>query len=228
MASLVGSHTVIKWASVPLSGIALLATLAISGRVWAGTDGQQVPFAADAGVGVMVGSLRGVGVEKGVNTSVLVRWEGFADAPDDHGPRIGASVWGAFPVGPQPLVRQGELGATGLEVPTTGTVELWSYGVAVAVRADPRSKVAMDVSFGFERTDLRGVALSTSALPGLMGEVGLRHRLASFASVSWTARASWLASPSPAPASVAEVPAGTTSGDWFSLQFGPVVNLRLR
>lgn len=185
-------------------------------------------YSGSAAVGLSGGLLAGEGVSKGIFTAAIVRYEAFAVPADARKPRLGVSVWGQFPMGPKPTLDLAALGVSGEDLPRSAEVELWHYGVLATVRGDPAAPVSADVAFGFGRMDLRGAPLSTTALPALTGELGLRHRVRGPAQLSWTLRASWLAAPPTAALDTAAVtaPAGTTTGDWWTLQLGPSLSFR--
>lgn len=208
--------------TAPLAlALALLAPLA---RAAPATPG----FSGAAAAGASVGALAGEGVTKGLFTAAIVRVEAFGVPADAPGPRVGVSVWGQLPFGPAPTLDLAALGVSGEDLPTSAAVELWHYGVLATIRGEPQRPLSLDAAFGFGRIDLRGAPLQTTALPALTGELGLRHRLRGPAQLSWTLRASWAAAPPTAALNTAAVtaPAGTTTGDWWTLQLGPSVSMR--
>ena len=205
------------------AGLACAVAWAASGAAAA----EERPFSSGAAAAVYPGLLAGVGVEKGFFTTAVVRVEAFAVPTSAPGPRLGLSVWGAFPFGPKPTLDLRALGVSGEEQPSTAEVELWHYGVLATVRGEPERPISLDAAFGFGRVDLRGAPLAVTALPGLTGEVGLRHRLVGAAQVSWTLRASWLAAPPTSALNLAAVsaPAGQAGEDWWTVQLGPSISL---
>lgn len=206
-----------------LGGALAAAAAAPSPAAWA----DERPFSGEAAAAFYPGALSGIGVDKGFFTTALVRVEAFAVPRSAPGPRLGLSVWGAFPLGPTPTLDLEALGVSGEGIPSSSGVELWQYGVLATVRADPERPLSLDAAFGFGRADLRGAPLTVTALPALTGELGLRHKLAGAARVSWTLRATWLAAPPSGAPIVAAVsaPAGQASTDWWTLQLGPSVSL---
>lgn len=188
---------------------------------------EERPFSSEAGVAVYPSMLSGIGVERGFFTTALVRVDAFALPRSAPGPRLGLSVWGAFPFGAKPTLDLDALGQGGDDQPSAAQVELWQYGVLAAVRSEPDRPVGLDAAFGFGRTDLRGAPLAATALPALTGELGLRHRLVGPAQLSWTLRATWLAAPPTGAQALAAVsaPAGQASEDWWTVQLGPSLSL---
>jgi hypothetical protein len=199
-----------------------------SGARPAAPSAPTAGYSGNAAVGASAGILAGDGVSKGVFTAAIVRYEAYAVPVDARKPRLGVSVWGQFPMGPKPTLDLAALGVSGEDLPQSAEVELWHYGVLATIRGDPAAPVSADVAFGFGRVDLRGAPLATTALPALTGELGLRHRVRGPAQLSWTLRASWLAAPPQAALDTAAVtaPAGTTTGDWWTLQLGPSLSFR--
>lgn len=214
-------HLILRHVAISMFGCAIAVTAHA-------TEPAATGFSGAAAAGVSAGLLSGAGVKSGAFTAALVRVEAFGVPADAPGPRVGVSVWGQVPIGPTPSLDLAQLGVQGEDLPSQAPVELWHYGVLATIRGDPQRPVSVDTGFGFGRIDLRGAPLAVTALPALTGELGLRHRIAGPAQVSWTLRASWAAAPPAAALDTAavEAPAGTTTGDWWVLQLGPSVSMR--
>ena len=179
-------------------------------------------FAGDAMVGWTIGTLTAPSIPAKASGSFLVRYDAFATPRSAGGPRLGLSLWGAFSTPPQaswsaeaaPVLRADDADVA-VDL-TDSTVQPRRYGIMTVLRHDPAARISADVGFGFGRVDLDASPWGRVALPALTFEAGLRHRIpADRAFVSWTARGTWMETPSSA--------AGWPAEEWWLVEVGPCI-----
>ncbi len=179
-------------------------------------------FAGDAIVGWTIGNLAAPSVSSGTTGSVLARYDAFATRRSSGGPRLGFSLWGAFPTPPSSTwsaeasqVLRSDEADVAVDL-TDPTVQLRRYGLMTVLRHDPAAPFSADVGFGFGRVDLDASPWGRTALPALTIEAGLRHPVPlDRVFVTWTARGSWIETPSSA--------AGWPAEEWWFVEIGPCI-----
>jgi len=179
-------------------------------------------FAGDAIVGWTIGNLAAPSVPAKPAGSLLVRYDAFATRRSTGGPRLGLSLWGSFATPPtaawsaeaSQVLRADE---ADVDVDLTDTaLRPRRYGIMTVLRHDPQAPISADVGFGFGRVDLDASPWGRAALPALTVEAGLRHTLpVDRVFVTWTARGSWIETPSSA--------AGWPAEEWWFVEFGPCI-----
>ena len=184
-------------------------------------------FAGDAIVGWTIGTVTAPSINSGASGSLLVRYDAFATRRSTGGARLGFSVWGAFHTPPS-STWTGEAGqvlrADDSDVSVDlgdSTVGFRRYGLMTVLRHDPAAPISADVGFGFGRVDLDASPWGRTALPALTFEAGLRHKVpVDRLFVTWTARGSWIETPSAA--------GGWPAEEWWFVEFGPCIGYGMR
>ncbi|HCH61758.1 MAG: hypothetical protein CL927_15530 [Deltaproteobacteria bacterium] len=183
---------------------------------------ERPGFSGDALVGWTIGTLAAPSVNSGATGTLLARYDAFATRRSTGGPRLGFSVWGAFHTAPfttwtaeaSQAVRADESDVA-VDL-SSSTVGIRRYGLMTVLRHDPASRVSADVGFGFGRVDLDASPWGRTALPALTFEAGLRHHLpVERLFMTWTARGSWIETPSSA--------SGWPAEEWWFVEFGPSI-----
>lgn len=179
-------------------------------------------FAGDAIVGWTIGTLNAPSIPAKASGSLLVRYDAFATRRSSGGARLGLSLWGSFSTPPTNTwsaeaaqVLRADEADVAVDLTDT-TIQPRRYGLMTVLRHDPAAPYSADVGFGFGRVDLDASPWGRVALPALTIEAGFRHRLpVDRAFVSWTARASWIETPSSA--------GGWPAEEWWLIEFGPCI-----